>query len=365
MLGEFYDRTVTGLLSLDPFLLRHAQLYLHLYRGDDRILDSQRLLLSALSENEIHSLERLWTHTPCQCLQRAIFCGYDKEEKSKQSSADGVAMDYYKPGGSVMPGNGLGSHIFAQTRQLLRERLIESQPHVLRDVHLFRQQLLQEHGYTAHDKDSVKIVGLTQRSGRRRWLNLQDVMDQLSNIPNVIFHELNVETLHAYDHLIHHAAMDALIGIHGAQLTEGILLHDNAWILELLPYVPDYIIMGAWTRTTHTPTPLGHYFDETALNHAGYLLERESAPYCLEDDDPTCWGYSKSPWDDRNFNVNPDIVETFVKRLVVGKEEQRRCADLQRAAANQFVLYNVICQDGSSKKETPSVHHFYWKKPKE
>jgi hypothetical protein len=103
-------------------------------------------------------------------------------------------------------------------------------------------------------------VSLAQRSGRRRWLNLQDnenVCDQALRRHKILCTEINVEIKesHPYSQAITHGALDDLFGIHGAQLTEAI----------------------CWTRGVTGPTPLGVINKDTDLDHIGYPLERQSA----------------------------------------------------------------------------------------
>ena len=49
-----------------------------------------------------------------------------------------------------------------------------------------------------------------------------------------------------------------------AQLTQAVLLPPHAHVLELLPWIPDYI-RGKWVQTKHMPTPLGVIFLNTDL----------------------------------------------------------------------------------------------------
>ena len=42
--------------------------------------------------------------------------------------------------------------------------------------------------------------------------------------------------------------MDAIVGIHGAQLTHAVWLRPQSLIVELLPWVMDGLIVGGWTK---------------------------------------------------------------------------------------------------------------------
>jgi len=101
------------------------------------------------------------------------------------------------------------------------------------------------------DTKEWKIVGLTQRTYRRTWLNLSEVIDVCDELHNVSQHkvaciEVNVEkTKSPLEQLLLHGNLDGLIGVHGAQMTQAILLPRNAHVLELLPWIPNYA-RGLW-----------------------------------------------------------------------------------------------------------------------
>ena len=42
--------------------------------------------------------------------------------------------------------------------------------------------------------------------------------------------------------------MNAIVGIHGAQLTHAVWLRPQSLIVELLPWVMDGLIVGGWTK---------------------------------------------------------------------------------------------------------------------
>ncbi|KAL7475367.1 hypothetical protein ACHAW6_001285 [Cyclotella cf. meneghiniana] len=85
----------------------------------------------------------------------------------------------------------------------------------------------------------------------------------------VVCIKVNVKnTSSSYEQLLLHQSVDALIGVHGAQLTQAILLPPHRHVLELLPWVTDNI-RGWWVQTRHTPTPLGIIFHNSDLNHVG------------------------------------------------------------------------------------------------
>jgi hypothetical protein len=105
------------------------------------------------------------------------------------------------------------------------------------------------------------------------------------------------------------------------------------------------------------PTPLGEIFVGTDLNHIGYPLTRESAPYCFgleKEEELNCWRENR--WDDRDFAVSANVVIDAVAFFFVNVTAS---CDLYSAwSADDFVLYNIQCHD---ENETVSIHHFPWK----
>jgi hypothetical protein len=226
------------------------------------------------------------------------------------------------------------------------------------------------------------LVGLAQRLGRRKWRNLDEVMGEVQSRlkqsearlgKRIVLVQMNVEEdSSSYQQLVRHGALDGLIGIHGAQLTEAIWMKDGSWVVELLPYIPSYSMWGQWTRTVHKPTPLGVIFQGTGLNHAGLRLDVASSPYCdMNETNRDCWTDRHNMWDTRDFVVSADLLERIVTTLFVfptknkGKEDQhhRSCQDWQdRAASADVVLYNVNCAEGGgdgAAAAAVSPHAYY------
>ena len=85
-------------------------------------------------------------------------------------------------------------------------------------------------GYRGGTKEFM-VIGLTQRTYRRAWLNLPSILEECDAafFERAICVEVNVEE----------AAMP--FAQHGAQLTQAILLPDHPHVLELLPWIADYI----------------------------------------------------------------------------------------------------------------------------
>lgn len=390
MLGEFYDRGLFHLWRLwkENRWLVESQLYIHLQpTTSKKLLDSHHLFTSMFRTMPLLDFNVLLDETPCTCLPRLIFCGYDIEYLNETIHVRGkpsetvvqetvvlepIAME--PPG--YNPQSALGTPAHRELHSHVRATMIESNPHVLADIAEFRKVQLNKAGgrTTRKTSDSElskwKLVGLAQRSGRRRWRDLDSVMLRAQSIladRRIALVEVNVEssTSTAYHQIVMHGALDGLVGIHGAQLTEAVWMKPGSWVVELLPYVPDGVFMGTWTKTTDAPTPIGWMFDGTELNHAGVPLQRESAPYCwdpkdVEDPDLECWRIGNNPWDNRDFVFDASKLEMVLSKLLVGTSPSTKCSEYQERAGNDMVLYNINCANGND--EAVAAHHFYWTK---
>ena len=162
-------------------------------------------------------------------------------------------------------------------------------------------------------------------------------------------------------------------------LSSLIWMRDHAWVIELLPFIPEYISHGQWTRSTGEPTPLGVAFARTSLNHAGYRLDIDSVPECLGNlNDTECW--NKKSWADRDFYTPSDLLERILLKFYHTSSNTTSTSPVltpsssscqfwqERVAAPDFVLYNVNCFDddnvaGASKNPTTlalTPHQFFW-----
>ena len=168
--------------------------------------------------------------------------------------------------------------------------------------------------------------------------------------------------------------MNALIGVHGAQMTQAILLPSHAHVLELLPWIPDnYNIRGNWVQTRDKPTPLGIIFHNTDLNHLGYSLGRKSVPLCEgvgelgSKDEIECLTNERNKkqfiWESRNFNVNPEVILQYIKHFIFASSKE--CSKMTGALDRRFVLYNIWCEpedmllNRSSFNSNLHLKHYY------
>ncbi|OEU14868.1 hypothetical protein FRACYDRAFT_269702, partial [Fragilariopsis cylindrus CCMP1102] len=158
--------------------------------------------------------------------------------------------------------------------------------------------------------------------------------------------------------------MDAIVGIHGAQLTHAIWMRPGSVVVEMLPWVMDGLTMGKWTKYVHTYTPLGAIFENTNLVHVGLPLDASSASHieCLEKSftanstEPTSFDCIKknriNGWDERDFSVPQDKLLHLLQRFVVdvNKNDGRSisssssssssltCEDYKNRAGDDFVI---------------------------
>jgi len=248
-----------------------------------------------------------------------------------------------------------------------------------------------------------RIIGLSQRSDYRQWLNINEILAycntqfyekrivcvevDVANLPtNFTSVGINQQLSEVDEQFVLYRSINALIGIHGSQLTQGVLMPTGSITMELFQWFPknwNYTLWGdGWTNSKTSPTPMGILWHNTDINEVSFSLERDSVPlcqnmsdnifvnvpmndgiynaselqYCLETND-NLWR-----WDRRNFNVRLDIIDTFVDvffyhRFNTSASVIPFCDDLrQRGERNDFVLYNVVCKDGDG---SISPHHYY------
>ena len=113
---------------------------------------------------------------------------------------------------------------------------------------------------------------------------------------------------------------------------------------------------------TSTPTPMGDVFRDTDIHHLGYCLGRNSVPLCEHVDtanvelDWQCLignktNKEKYMWDVRDFNVDVDIVSSFVSTFVL--QNNTLCNEMQkRSKGNKFILYNAFCTNTTNASES-------------
>lgn len=269
---------------------------------------------------------------------------------------------------------------YANLRNLLSSNFVKHYPKLSDDIVTFRRQALLANSlinndYSGDTKEWL-VVGLTQRTYRRAWLNLPTVMKRCNakfNDRSVVFIEVNVETTSSpYEQLILHRSLDVMIGVHGAQLTQAVVLPPHAHVLEILPWVPSYI-RGNWVTRRDAPTPLGIIYHNSDLNHAGYSLDRTSTDLCVgvgevgSEAEKNCFLKQRKmfTWDNRDFNVEPDVIIQYIEKLVLfmrDDEMGKLCSEVKDRLDERFVLYNIWCKKEVGEKTALSVSHYYAEK---
>lgn len=405
MIGEYYSRAILGLFHVLQNVpswssFPDLQYYIHFVDRRNDLLDGHRLFLEGVSSHQTDSLKNfvsLMPLDPCRCYTKLIFCGYEKNEMMSRANwtwnitspivrvnetKDENAPINIRPGGMILGNSNKCNPPHCTDYRQLRRGLIKSYsliyPELDEQIQQYRRKILIDQGLLLNnDTSSInqwKFVGLTHRKLRRIWLNIDEVISmckrKFTKQHNVVCLTVNVEEATSpMEQLLMHRSLHALIGVHGAQLTQGVLLQNHAYIVELLPWVPDYL-WGYWVASTHVPTPLGIIFLQTELNHLGYSLGRESVPYCLDSEDDeadkacllnkTSGVRKKIRWDKRDFTVPVNAISTFLSRFLL-QEVYATCEDVERRGneTNDFVLYNVYCKETSNATRQMIARQYY------
>lgn len=402
MIGEFYSRSVLGLHQVLQNIPSSSSLptmkyYIHFVDRRNDLFDGHRLFVGGLThhDNKLENFESLMPQDiTCRCYTKLIFCGYNANNEKRKSisssyvpsnSSSGIArvndeMTDKNAPIILKPGEMIGNTnckapkctLYRQLRRSLIENYYLNYPDLDELIQRYRRKILNEHGLITNDDDSGsinqwKFVGLTHRKLRRKWLNIEDAVSmckrKFTQQYNVVCLTVNVEEASSpMEQLLMHRSLHALIGVHGAQLTQGVLLQNHAYIVELLPWIPAYM-WGGWVATVNVPTPLGIIFLQTELNHLGYSLGRESVPFCLDiyrsnDDDAdkeclmneTSGVRKKIRWDKRDFTVPLKAIADFISNFLL-QDAHAKCEDVKkRGDEADFVLYNAYCKQRLTKQ---------------
>lgn len=301
MIGEFYIRTLLDLYLLisktfnntihpTESILDDIQYYVHVAYENKKILDGHKLLLSGM-----HRVKRKdpgqtttavkWAKSAlelvqpndehgCQCFSKLVFCGYSitytqqhntnhtpkEDDNTKYSLWPSTHLDAgsneikgvsssCEPISSQFVQDPYNCQVYSKLKSYILSNVESQYDNIDETVADFRMRMLLERNLIRSNGDSSNwcIVGLAQRSSRRVWLNLAEVIDACNsnffgshgNPTQVACVEINVEnTTTPQEQFLLHRSLDALIGVHGAQMTQALFLKPRAHVLELLPWIP-------------------------------------------------------------------------------------------------------------------------------
>ena len=293
-------------------IIKEIQFYINFHENEktQKVLPSHHLYMDGLPygqdlESWSETLDPTYTmsSSPCHCYTRMIFCGYQATDKKTQmmeieGESRNVTTIQLTPG-SLIPRDTAKhcAHYEAPAESLenedckvwqdLRTTLLRTyhikNPDLSENIDAYRIKLIQEaHGhdgiqinfdtYPLHD---WKIIGLSQRKLWRMWLNIDKVMEycnkhyfdrqiacvqvDVEDLPTNFVSVGNNQVLSAVtEQVVLYQSINGLIGIHGSQLTQGILMPQGSVMVELLPWFPKdwgFKVWGdGWTNQKNHPT---------------------------------------------------------------------------------------------------------------
>ncbi|KAL3919490.1 MAG: hypothetical protein SGILL_003729 [Bacillariaceae sp.] len=417
MLGEFYSRILLGLSQIfltvlktehqQELFVKSTQLYLHINKKKKQLLEGHEMFLNLFSRHQPKAYAALLESAHlihCQCFRYLTFCGYNKASDSRKKK---YATNVPKTGltlataENTVNSTAMNGQPYQYLQKLIYEKFVSTQTHRQEEILVWRKS----HAHHVRNEEIYTIIGLAQRQGRRRWTDVTQVLEEcnawgaghFSNTDlkalgivsdgtvvkrKVKCVEINVDQEYMQNpehHVLEHASLDALIGIHGSHLTNAVLMKPGSVFVELLPWIPSKSLKGwGWTNTVDRPTPVGIAFHNTQLNHIGVPLTIDSMPTdtCVTNGTYTlkCYKKAENVWAERDFRFDGAAVIDVIDRLVLPltkKQSQSRsaafaldlqpthnsCQDLVQKAGDDYVLYNVHCSGGSGGKVSP--HHYY------
>lgn len=323
MMGEYVQRIImpvhhlmqnyVSYLKTNNSQDKEVQFYLYFHHNErQQILPSHYLYMKGLpfGDNLRSWVEEVdpppsKNSSPCQCYSRLVFCGYNGFYRPARINYallnDNVTELVLSPDSSV-PFN-ISKHCanyFMSTDTLkndnctvwqdLRHSIIQmyerKNPDVHKDIASYRMKLIRDSlphlivdtqsTLRIDDVNEWKIIALSQRRHRRVWLNINETLSHcnekyhsfrivclaldVESLPTHFTSASNNQPLSAVDEqFVLYRSIDALIGIHGSQLTQGILMPSNSVVVELFPWLPSKewgikIRGDGWTNQKNRPT---------------------------------------------------------------------------------------------------------------
>ena len=440
MVMEVYVRIVSGLWEIwNQFSETHwwkekphnphVQLYVQVQGESGRVqlIPSMHPLLKGFSSNPLWNILDLFRQQKhnknedpanCHCYSRLAFCGYFdvnaqrrfyQKKRKKKGNQEMIPVDNANESLQILriqPGLQVGRRKgedvdppieWDKIRNHTRQSVFLAYPNLQQRITDFKKDLLIRalntvpRATTLWIEEEVEqrlqqwtLVGFSQRSVRRRWLNLDDILQKCLQewmMPyRIICVSIDLDSEIGKvpeNQVIMHAGLDVLIGVHGSQQVHVVWMPDGAFVLELLPHLLGK--WGQWTQTTERRTPNGKMINHTALNHVGYPLDASSVPDCQGSLSYLEECNNEKRWDNRDIWVHPDIIQSFIytflvltppggiktaavdqavreHTVTVTSSRERTCEYFDEVAYQEFVLYHVNCRDQQGKLQ--HQHYF-------
>jgi hypothetical protein len=229
-------------------------------------------------DNVKHWIDSISNAKTCQCYKRLIFCGYtygDSDPSERDTTLN--LIPYHNIADNTKKHCHAGynqktklleterCNVWQDLRSSLVKTLETTHQHLQLDVEGYRKGLIDAaikhfhlslNGERASVQKDYKVIGLSQRSDRRKWLDINTTLSHCNeqyHSSGIVCVEVDVANLptnfislgtdqalsSVEEQLVLYRSIDALIGIHGSQLTQGVLMKPNSVVVELLPWLPD------------------------------------------------------------------------------------------------------------------------------
>ena len=335
-----------------------AQPYLLMYKPDNRIHNGHRMFASIVTNRTLRDARGLFRQPNCTCLPRVAMCGFNRRQKHNNM---------------IFPDNwGYSAKVY--DRQIIRhqdvwEALHKAHPKLSGEIIKYKKRILRDHGLYVEQYQDYRFIGLCQRRLRRSWHNLSENMrlceNYLQNRIICVIVDLDDKSLTMLDQAIIHGSMTALVGIHGSQLANIVLMPPNPIILELNPYMrPEQAFGRQWVRNTAYFTNIGVYLTRRQhMTHIGFPLEKDSVQFLCPPNETDC----THRWDISDFEVNPMILKAFFDRFLLDpprtchewKERRDEAWNIGGTTARQFVVYNAPCRDYEDESSVLKTCHYF------
>ena len=271
MIGEWYVRTILPLYTLRNIeIINSTDIKIYLMNWlNNPLFNSHHLFIEPFTRYPLLSLKDLLLNKlQCVCFDRMLFLGFKKENHFWLPQDD---ILFFK---SLEYTNRMNNEIIKFYKSSFNK--IDSD--LNKDSFLFKKDLIQMHLKKEIEQREVykwKLIGLYDRKYRRKWLNINEICNLINDYKYYLCYKIILETeignLYSRDILKIHNNLDLVIGIHGAQLTDGIFTKEKGSIIELLLEHSE-----SWTQDMDIPTPLGRIFQGSNLFHVGVLLQKKN-----------------------------------------------------------------------------------------